>query len=247
MGRYLHAAGFVVYAFTLGLASQRRRHFIARLAREADYPKAPPVLLPAVPVQQITNDLTNVVLPHPEAADGNLSLLELMVVARLVRERAPTAMFEIGTFNGRTTATMAANAPANATIFTLDLPPNHPTKFPVLDVERKYIDKPRSGKLVRGSVHARRVEQLLGDSAAFDFSPYKVDFVFVDGSHAYDYVMSDSDRALSMLREGRGIVLWHDYGEWDDVTRALTDLFAQDRRFRGLRRIEGTTLAILEL
>jgi hypothetical protein len=50
-----------------------------------------------------------------------------------------------------------------------------------------------------------------------------------------------------MLREGRGIVLWHDYGEWDDVTRALNDLFAQDRRFRGLRRVEGTALAILEL
>ena len=246
VGRYVHAAGLVAYVFTIGFASPRRRHLIARLAREVGYPKPPPILLPVVPIGQITSDRTSVTLPHPEALDGNVSLLELLVVARLVREHAPQGIFEIGTFNGRTTVTIAANAPANATTYTLDLPPSQTTRFPVLDVERKYIDKSRSGELVAGSPDAGKVNQLLGDSATFDFSRYEVDLVFVDGSHAYDYVMSDSMRALSMLRGGRGIILWHDYGDWDDVTRALNELFARDPRFRSLRQVQGTALAILE-
>lgn len=91
-----------------------------------------------------------------------------------------------------------------------------------------------------------RVKQLFGDSADFDFSPYEVDFVFVDGSHAYEYVMSDSRRALAMLRNGRGLVLWHDYGEWEGVTRALNELHERDVAFAGLRHVDGTTLAMLE-
>ena len=33
---------------------------------------------------------------------------------------------------------------------------------------------------------------------------------FVDGSHAYSYVVSDSRKALRMCAPG-GLILWHDY------------------------------------
>ncbi len=36
------------------------------------------------------------------------------------------------------------------------------------------------------------------------------DLVFVDGSHALSYVLSDSRKALRLVRPG-GLVLWHDY------------------------------------
>ena len=244
-GRYVRAAGLVAHAFTLGLASPRRRHLIARLAREADYPAPVPATLPVVPIGQITSEHTSVVLPCPEAVDGNVSLLELIVLSRLVRERSPAAIFEIGTFNGRTAVTLAENAPESTTVYTLDLPRDAPTSLPILSGERKYVDKSQSGDWVRGSPHAGKVRQLFGDSATFDFSHYKVDLVFVDGSHAYDYVISDSRRALSMLRPG-GMIVWHDYAEWDDVTRALGDLSTQDPKFRSLRRVAGTSLAVLE-
>lgn len=75
--------------------------------------------------------------------------------------------------------------------------------------------------------------------------PYEADFVFVDGSHTYEYVMSDSEKALGLLPNDGGVVLWHDYGEWPGVTRALNELQAGDQRFAGLRHIEGTSLALL--
>ncbi|MGH8615900.1 MAG: class I SAM-dependent methyltransferase [Gammaproteobacteria bacterium] len=244
--RYLHAAALVAYSFTFGLASPRRRRLIRQLAREANYQQLPRPSLPSVPIESITNEVTSVALPYPQAADGNVSLLELFVLARLARERSPAALFEIGTFNGRSAAAMAANTPDSATVFTLDLPPHHATRFQLLGSERAYVEKPSSGELLRNSPFESKVKQLYGDSAAFDFAPYKVDFVFVDGSHAYEYVMSDSYRALSMLRDGRGLVLWHDYGEWEGVTRALNELHERDLAFANLRHIDGTTLAMLE-
>ncbi len=74
-----------------------------------------------------------------------------------------------------------------------------------------------------------------------------MDFVFIDASHTYEYVLSDSRAALKLLRRGGGtkVILWHDYGEWEGVTRALDELAAGEPTFRGLRRIAGTSLACL--
>ena len=96
---------------------------------------------------------------------------------------------------------------------------------------------------------ATRIHQLYGDSATFDFSPFRgrMGLVFVDGSHAYDYVANDAMRALAMLRPEGGVILFHDYGTvWDDVTRALNDLRRTVPAFGALRHVEGTTLAVLD-
>ena len=44
------------------------------------------------------------------------------------------------------------------------------------------------------------------------------------------------------LVDGNGVVLWHDYGVWDGVTRALEDL--EQTKNLGLRHIRGTSLVI---
>jgi hypothetical protein len=67
-----------------------------------------------------------------------------------------------------------------------------------------------------------------------------MDLIFVDGSHAYSYVLSDSDKAFKMLAPN-GLILWHDYrGPQDtvDVYKALNRI-AQDKK---LTHIEGTSL-----
>ena len=43
------------------------------------------------------------------------------------------------------------------------------------------------------------------------------------------------------------IIVWHDYGEWPDVTRALNELPMLDARFNRMRHVNGTALAILEI
>jgi predicted O-methyltransferase YrrM len=244
-GRYLHALALAAHTFTLGLASPKRRYLIAQLARSAGYRGYPRTELPAASIADFTNEFTPVALGFPDEGDGGVSVLELVVLARLTRERQPTTVFEIGTFRGRSTAVLAANSPDEAVVYTLDLPADHPTRFAVVDKERTFIDKHASGQLVHGSPYAAKVRQLFGDSATFDFADYEADLVFVDGSHSYEYVISDSRGALSMLRRGKGTVVWHDYGEWEGVTRALNDLARTDDRFAGLRHVRDTTLAIL--
>jgi hypothetical protein len=91
-----------------------------------------------------------------------------------------------------------------------------------------------------------KVRQLYGDSAVFDFSPYRqgVDLFFIDGAHSYDYVKSDTLKALDCVRGG-GIV-WHDYGRFgvNGVSRWLHEL---SRSGREVCRLPGSSLALLRI
>ena len=111
-----------------------------------------------------------------------------------------------------------------------------------------YVEKPRSGRRFleappewKGA--ASRITQLMGDSATYDWSAHigRAGLVFVDGSHAHDYVIADSDTAFALVAQ-KGVVIWHDYGVWDGVTRALEEIEAS--RHLGLRHVRGTSLVV---
>jgi hypothetical protein len=123
------------------------------------------------------------------------------------------------------------------------------TALPLGHDDLHYVDKDSSGTRFTATPWEKKIKQLYGDSATFDFRPYegRMDFVFVDGSHAYKYVMNDSRKALSLLRNGKGVILWHDYPSWQGVADALNELFLKDTTFGKLRNIEGTQFAYLEL
>jgi predicted O-methyltransferase YrrM len=244
--RYATAAGGALYAFTLGVGAADNRRIIQQLARQFGHRDGDAPRLPVVAIDRITSSATPVVLAEPIANDGNVTLLELLVLSRLVRERRPQSLFEIGTFDGRTTLALAMNAPHDAVVYTLDLPPLAITEHQIERSERKFVDKPAPGARFRNTDASRNIRQLYGDSATFDFTPHSADFVFVDGSHAYEYVLNDSERVLGLLGARAGTIVWHDYGEWPGVTRALDELATTDQRFAGLRWIEGTTLAVLD-
>ena len=97
--------------------------------------------------------------------------------------------------------------------------------------------------VVRLMAVSERGKQLFGDSGTFDYSPYanSCSLVFVDGSHAYDYAVSDTAAAREMVCAG-GRIVWHDYGIWEGVTKALEEIEA--REGLGLRNIRGTSLVI---
>ena len=65
--------------------------------------------------------------------------------------------------------------------------------------------------------------------------------MFVDGSHAHDYVIADTETAFRLVAD-KGMVIWHDYGVWDGVTRALEEIEAS--RHLGLRHVRGTSLVV---
>lgn len=245
--RYLKTIGSTAALLVRAPWTERGRMELSPLSRMFGHGSVPTPELPPINVEAIGDERVPVVLRELTSHRGEVTMAELAVLARLVRTGRPRALFEIGTFDGRTTLNMAANAPDDAIVYTLDLPPDHPTQFEVTLGDRDCIDKPESGVRVHRSDLAGRVRQLYGDSATFDFAPYVVDFVFVDGSHAYEYAHADSLSAISMLRNGKGTIVWHDYNQWPGVSFALHELRRNDPHFRDLRWIEGTTLAVLTI
>jgi predicted O-methyltransferase YrrM len=155
---------------------------------------------------------------------GNVWVNELVILAGICRWMKPKQIFEIGTFNGRTTVNFAANAPEDAIIHTLDIPHDHPTFAPVEEEERFRLHE-NNGAFYRNSAYAPKIHQLWADSAEFDEKPLQgqIDLAFIDGSHNYEYVKNDTRKVMAMMAPG-GVVLWHDYHpQYPDVAQYLEE------------------------
>jgi len=185
-------------------------------------------------------------LVETDKAQGNVSLAEVVLLAKLAGGvKAGEEIVEIGTFDGRTSLNMAINSPESSPLFTLDLPWGNETAFDVEEHEKAFINKPQPGRRFLDSSEpaAKKITQLLGDSATFDWSDHfgKAGMVFVDGSHAYDYAKIDTASAMKLIRPG-GTIVWHDYGVWEGVTKALEEIEAEQHL--GLKHIRGTSLVV---
>lgn len=247
--KYFLALIFSLYLFTLGLASARNRAFLdiiaGRFGRGSK--KNPPTILPEISWNDLLPDPPPMRLLEPEATDGNVSTQELVILNSLAARFNPLALFEFGTFDGRTTLNLAANSPREARVYTLDLSQtaDPKTSFP-LTGDRKFISKNNRRLRFQNREEEQKITALYGDSAKFDASPFlkKMDFIFVDGAHTYQYVRNDSEKAMAMLKD-RGVILWHDYGVWEGVTRALNEFYQTGPEYKNLKRIRGTSLALL--
>jgi predicted O-methyltransferase YrrM len=206
--------------------------------------KCEALTVPKIKISEIITGPIGVSLVDLEQVSGNTSSLEQLVLLSIAKQRNCKRVFEIGTFDGKTTANLAANL-NGAEIFTIDLPAERVRSagLPISRHDMTFIMKDQIGEKFSRS---QRIVQLHGDTAKFDFSPWygSCDFVFVDACHEYEYVLNDSEVALKLLAPN-GAILWHDYSTWIGVTRALNDLHRRDLRFRHLRFIAGTTLCLL--
>ncbi len=255
--RYFQSLAGCAYLFAGGVLVQKHRALLYALCKhfgfekETEDPNAKPApTVPKIPAAQVIGDETAVRLSRIADVAGNITPTELMVIAAFVKQRQPAVCFEIGTFDGRTTENMAANQPDGGKCYTLDLPPEGADRaaLPLASGDKAYIDKPVSGARISAQAKSGKIVQLYGDSGTYDFSPYfgQVDLMFVDGSHSYEYVLSDTAAAWKMVKPG-GLILWHDYDSrwWPGVTRALNELQSRDARFQNVRNIENTALCFL--
>ena len=178
------------------------------------------------------------------------SIEELYYLAAITQCARPRRIFEFGTFRGRTTLNLALNAPDDAVVYTLDLPPHglraigQERELLPSDVSTIDVNAHETGKHFREHRAGHKIVQLWGNSLEFDFSPYfgKMDLIFVDAAHAYRFVKSDTENALKMLAPA-GVLLWHDYmsfGEMHDVTRYLFELAGK----LSISQLGSTTLAV---
>lgn len=175
--------------------------------------------------------------------NASLSPGEILALGAIVRLRQPQRILEVGTFEGNTTLNLAANAPADAQVTTLDLPPQFEGSFG-MDVPGRMQNPtaaPRVGRQFLNGSRDGRIQQVFGDSAVLDWSTLDgpFDLIFIDGCHFESYVRSDSENGISNLAPG-GIIIWHDYGVIEDVARVVDEL---DARLR-ISVILGTSLAI---
>lgn len=181
---------------------------------------------------------------------SSVSFRELVVLCSIARLERARTVFEIGTSLGVTAFNLALNLPEDRVLFTLDLAvveagqASIETAHEVSISDRKMIFAARQSRRFLGSAIEVKVKQLYGDSATFDYGPYKgqCDIVFVDGAHSLAYVAGDRDAAFQLVRPG-GLVLWHDYNDgyfWPDVHRHLLQVARQHR----IHRIRGTMLAV---
>ena len=166
---------------------------------------------------------------------------DLYAILRVLRWLNPRRVFEIGTSAGITTAHMAMNSEAE--VYTLDLPRELASNIMGYSSGDLSLLQPRDqiGRDYRPFNQNGQIRQLFGDSRAFDFTPYRrsVDLVLVDGCHVFEGVLADSRNAFDLLSES-GIILWHDFANLRDVTRAVKRL-ANDWP---IYHIEGTWLAM---
>lgn len=170
---------------------------------------------------------------YSEEGSDTRNIMELSVLAYLVRMTSASVVFEIGTFIGRTTRLFAQNTPPNAKIITLDLSQE--------DVKHQI------GRDYKTVIEAGKIKQLYGDSRTFDFTPYHgiCDFIWIDGNHDYSFVKSDTENALKLVKPG-GWIGWHDYHQtarWSGVTKNIHEL---KKYYPGIRHIKNTTIALLQ-
>ncbi len=198
-----------------------------------------PELLPDIEAQPIK------IVPRKYPDEGGLTLYELVVLCAICSHIQPLKVFEFGTFKGNSALHLALNSPDDCEVYTLDLPASarecaryliemEPiTTVPFIVGERYY-----------GSSIEHKIRQLSGDSATYDYNQFYgcIDLVFVDGSHQYDNVRSDSENALRMLRS-RGVVIWHDYTdllEHAGIIQYVNELASKMELFK----VAGTSFVI---
>ena len=248
--KYFSALFGSLYLFTFGILSARHRAFLLIIAEHFGYregPSLPPAILPEFSPDAIIAGVP-ITLVESVKADGNVTELELIVLAAAVQKKGASRCFEIGTFDGRTALNLALNSPENALIYTLDLPPEAHSRREGASDDIKFVGIANVGRRFKGTPYASKIIQMWGDSATFDYSPYehKMDLVFIDGSHHYNHVLSDTKNAMRMTKPG-SIIFWHDYGGiCEGVTRALNNFYKEEKEFKNLKRIAGTALVYLE-
>lgn len=157
---------------------------------------------------------------------GNSLPTDLALLQSLCKQTLNCNYFEIGTWRGE--SAMAVSAFCEE-CYSLNLSGE---AMKSIGLEVDYINQHELF-----SKNNPKITHLKGDSMKFDFSPYygKMDVVFIDGNHHYEFVLNDTREAYKLLKDENSVIVWHDYtknGEeirWD-ILKAILDGSIEENR-----------------
>lgn len=197
--------------------------------------------LPAKSPVKDMDHLETLTIPARFHSGGGTDAREILVLAAATRLVRPRRIFEIGTYNGRTTAVFILNAPSNCEVYTLDLPPQSRASQSYLSTDVELVETRRTETFLQRAGLGPRYRQIYCDSMRFDPEQYRdsVELGFIDGAHALEFVKNDTEKMAIMMAQ-RGLVFWHDYGgrgEFRPLARYLESLEIE------MYRVPGTSLA----
>ncbi len=191
----------------------------------------------------------NLVCKGDQIVTGAARDIEVWILAVLAKRAK--RIFEFGTCTGRTTYHLARNSADDAVVTTLTLPPDGKKQYSVekgddpMAVSCALKESENLSFFYSGTKVESKVKQLFADSKSLDETPYvnSCDLIFVDGSHAYSYVKSDSEKALRMIKPG-GIILWHDYHMVRSVLPGVYDALNELSARYPLKHVSGTSFVM---
>lgn len=187
------------------------------------------------------SDLDLITVPARFQTGGGTDPREILTLAAVTRLLEPKRVFEIGTFNGRTTAIFILNSPAESEIFTLDLPPKVGGLNGYLSTDIDLVRDRNPEDFLASAGLSGRYQQIYCDSMQFDPEPYRdtIELGFIDGAHAEEFVRNDTQK-MAIMMSSRGYVFWHDYGgrgSFQALSKYLESLPIE------IFRVPGTSLA----
>ena len=158
-----------------------------------------------------SHHLETLTIPLRFQSGGGTEAREILILAAVTKLLQPKRIFEIGTYNGGTTAVFILNSHPSCEVFTLDLPPEAGSLPDYLPTDIGLVqDRSPEGYLKRAGLTSLTN---YCDSMNFDPGPFadSVELGFIDGAHAEKFVRNDTLKMATMM-SARGYVFWHDYG-----------------------------------
>jgi predicted O-methyltransferase YrrM len=175
-------------------------------------------------------------LVYPQASmyksmsDWKMEVDDAPILRYLYHHKKPTRHLEFGTWEG--TGACYCLEECDAHVWTINLPEGErvdgqpiyystPAQIPdgavPTEVRGEPVYQTDAGTFIgqhyRNAGYSDRVTQIYCDSRKWDTSAFSSGFfdtVLIDGGHSEEVVLSDTHKALSVVRPG-GLILWHDF------------------------------------
>jgi predicted O-methyltransferase YrrM len=161
--------------------------------------------------------------------NANQKLVEFATLIRLVSEREPKVVVEIGTAQGGTYWAWCRVAASTAHLVSIDLPGNDEWDARV----RSYPRPTQNQTVIRADSHDPRTIRSLDGLRA------SVDLLFIDGDHSYDGVRADFENYAPLVRPG-GLIAFHDVESTYHPASQVDRLWTQLRDLYDAREIIDT-------